>query len=353
MKTLAEMVRTLERDGIAHEVVRAGDAWMLVAPCLAARVLGAGIGEENLLWTAGSFTTRGWAAGGNVGGARTWIAPEGGPHGFFYPGGGDSWDVPPGIDPGSYAAIPGAAGWTCLRTAFTARASDGAVFPLLLTRCLRIEADPALPGRACIRIRQLLENAGPAPVDRRASPWCIVQVPSEAAGTIVVGMRPGAGPGSVVPYFGTGRAIQSRAGTSAVLVKALGGTRWKLGVPADASSGAVSFVRRSRLHAGPGAPWTFVGLRFATDPAGAYLEKAAYGAGEPVRGDAVQAYNDPGTGDAAFSEIEAHAPAARIPTGGKHEVEVELVIGAGGFADAAALLADAGCPGLTPSDLSW
>ncbi len=252
MRTLAGLREALRRDGIAHEVVRAGDAWMLVAPSLAARVLGAGIGEENLLWTSGSFTTRGWAAGGNAGGARTWIAPEGGTGGFFYPNGGDSWAVPPGVDPGGYAAVPGAPGWTCLRTAFTARASDGAVFPLLLTRCLRIEVDPGLPGRARIRIRQVLENSGPAPVDRRASPWCIVQVPSEVPGTIAIGLRAGLGMESMAPYFGTGHAVQARASGAVLLVKALGGSRWKLGIPAPAAAGTIAFVRPSRLQ--PRAP---------------------------------------------------------------------------------------------------
>ena len=47
------------------------------------RILGAGIGEENALWTARSFSTRGWSDGGYAGGARTWIAPEEGPYGFF------------------------------------------------------------------------------------------------------------------------------------------------------------------------------------------------------------------------------------------------------------------------------
>lgn len=371
MKTLAGLRKALGRDGIAHEVVRAGDAWMLVAPSLAARVLGAGIGEENLLWTAGSFSpapqahfpARGWAAGGNAGGARTWIAPEGGPHGFFYPDGGDSWDVPPGIDPGSYTAVPGAPGWTCLRTSFTARAPDGAAFPLLLTRCLRIEADPGLPGLARIRIRQVLENAGTAPVDGRASPWCIVQVPSEAAGTIAMGLRAGLGLGreSMAPYFGTGNAIRARASGAVLLVKAQGGSRWKLGIPAPAAAGTIAFARPSRLVPPPVAPsrlesrdaWTSVCLRFAVDPAGSYLEKSAYGPGEPAAGDAVQAYNDPGTADAAFSEIEAHAPAAPIPPGGKLEAEVEMRIASGGIREILAGLAACGLAGLTPSDLSW
>jgi hypothetical protein len=351
VKTLAELVAALRRDGIAHDISRSGGAWMLVAPRLGARVLGAGIGEENLLWTAGRFTNGSWAEGGNAGGARTWIAPEGGPGGFFYPGGGPQWDVPCEVDPGDYRPCAAGEGWASFRNAFTARASDGASFPVALTRSMRIEAVQGQAAAARIHISQRIENTGPAPIDRRVSPWCIVQVPSEAAGTIVIAVCPGCHTSSMVPYFGTGGAIEARAGSSSLLVKSLGGTRWKLGVPARAAAGAIAFVRPSRLR--PDSLWTLVSLHFSVDPHGPYLEKSGYGRGEPPEGDAVQAYSDPGTGSGAFSEIEAHAPARLLAPGGRQEVDVAMTIAAGPMAGVMDLLGAGGFSGLTPSDLSW
>ena len=112
---------------------------MVVAPSLAARIIGAGVGDENLLWTAGRFSTRGWADGGNAGGARTWIAPEGGPRGFFFGPDGASWDVPPEIDPGAYTPCPVDDGWLSFRNELTARAADGARFPIAITRSLKLQ----------------------------------------------------------------------------------------------------------------------------------------------------------------------------------------------------------------------
>ena len=45
MRTRDELIRSLERDRIAHTVARAGDGWMVVTPSLGARILGTGIGE--------------------------------------------------------------------------------------------------------------------------------------------------------------------------------------------------------------------------------------------------------------------------------------------------------------------
>jgi hypothetical protein len=351
LKTLAELVAALRRDGIAHDISRSGGAWMLVAPRLGARVLGAGIGEENLLWTARRFPGGRWADGGNAGGARTWIAPEGGPDGFFYPGGGAHWDVPHDLDPGDYRPCAAVQGWASFRNAFTARASDGALFPVAVIRCMRIEAVQGQAAAARIHISQQIENAGSSPIDRRITPWSIAQIPSDVGGTVVIGLRPGFGRESLVPYFGTGGAIVARASGSSLLVKSLGGTRWKLGVPARAAAGAIAFVRPSRL--GLGGLWTLVSLRFAVDPQGTYLDKHAYGRGEPPGGDAVQVYSDPGTGSEAFSEIEAHAPARLLAPGSSQEAEVAMTVATGPLEGVNDLLGADGFPGLTPSDLSW
>ncbi len=75
--------------------------------------------------------------------------------------------------------------------------------------------------------------------------------------------------------------------------------------------------------------WTLVSLSFAVQPSGLYLDRSSHGPdGEASSGDAVQAYNDAGTGDLAFSEIEAHAPAATLGPGERQGFACDLAIAA-------------------------
>lgn len=329
MRTFEELVHGLERDGIEHVVERAGSAWMVVAPPLGARILGAGVDGENLLWTAPSFSARGWSEGGNSGGARTWLAPEGGPRGFFCSEDFTRWNVPREIDPGQYASCPAGSGWLSFRSAFTARAADGASFPVEITRSMRIEKvaeDRTSGGATSARIlfRHELRNAGSAPIDRRVGLWCIVQVPSEAPGTIIVPLAGGAPQGRVRPYFTRLPEGILRLFGSAALLKAHGGLRYKIGVHARAAVGRIAFLRPTRTDP---SRWSFLCLSFPVDPQGTYLDGPWAGEGAvPDGGDAVQAYNDAGTGDLAFSEIEAHAPSVRLGPGELQSFEIEMAL---------------------------
>ena len=53
-RTRSELVRLLEARSIAFETIESGQRWAIVAPPLAARILGAGIGEENAFWVSPS-----------------------------------------------------------------------------------------------------------------------------------------------------------------------------------------------------------------------------------------------------------------------------------------------------------
>jgi hypothetical protein len=355
VKTRDELLHALERDGIEHMLVNARDGWMIVAPALGARILGAGIGKENALWTAQSFSTRGWSEGGNAGGARTWIAPEGGPHGFFFSAGGTRYDVPRELDPGEYRPARADEGWIAFRNVFTARSADGASYPVAITRSMRIEevAAPQAPGRSsAVRIlfRHEIENTGTTPIDRRLGLWCIVQVPSEKTGTIIIPLRDGAPAGSVHPYFADLPTGVLRTSGRTVLLKALGGRKYKIGVPAQAATGGIAFVRPSRAGKG----WILVSLDFAIDRSGVYLDRPSYGPGaESSGGDAVQAYNDTGTGDLAFSEIEAHAPAATLGPRERQSFQIEMTIAARPEHELMEYILREVAPGATPSDPSW
>jgi len=355
VRTLEELLRALERDGIEHRSVTAGDGWMIVAPPLGARILGAGIGEENLLWTAPGFSTRGWSDGGNVGGARTWIAPEGGPHGFFFSTDGERWDVPRELDPGDYRPAPAEEGWVSFRNVFTARSADGTSYPVAITRSMCFEelASAQAPGRTSavqILFRHEIENTGSAPIDRRLGLWCIVQVPSEKTGTILIPLRDGAPADSVHPYFAELLTGVLRTSGRTVLLKALGGQKYKIGVSAPAATGGIAFVRPSRTGKG----WILVSLAFAVDRSGVYLDRPSHEPeAESSGGDAVQAYNDPGEGELAFSEIEAHAPAVRLGPGQRQSFHIEMTIAARPEHEIMEYIQRDVAPGVTPSDLSW
>ena len=359
MRTRDELIRSLERDRIAHTVARAGDGWMVVTPSLGARILGTGIGGENVLWTAPAFLTRGWSEGGNAGGARTWIAPEAGSHGFFFSANGANWDVPRELDPGDYRPVPADEGWIAFRNVFTARSADGASFPVAITRSMRIEK--LTPVQACglstglrIRFRHEVENCGTTAVDRRLGLWCIVQVPSERPGTILIPVRDEAPPECVRAYFGEVPPGVLRTTRGTVLLKALGGHKYKIGVPADAASGRIAFVRPARVHTGPPTRWTLLSLEFPVDPGASYLDKPSY---EPAasgsNGDAIHAYSDPGRGDLAFSEIEAHAPAVRLAPRQRQSFEIGMTIAAGPEHEIMDCIRCEVAREVMPLDLSW
>jgi len=310
--TRADLHAALARAGLDCEEIAAGDAWLIVVPALAARILGAGAGEENALWVDPRL-------GANPGGQRTWIAPELGPTGFF---GADEagWRIPPELDPGSYAPVPAELdddGWRAWRTRLDARAADGTVYPIAITRAVRLVAAPGARSGPSLRAEfvHTLENCGTEVVDRRIGLWCIAQVPSSEPGSVEIASAPGRA-GTVRSYFTPPPAGVVETDGSAVRIRVHGGTRWKLGLPAASSAGAVSFTGPSRV--GPGS--VRVTLEFPVDPRGAYLDAPPAGSASPregrgAGGDAVQVYNDTGVGALAFSEIEAHAPAIRLAPG--------------------------------------
>lgn len=328
MATRTELRAALDREGFAFVQLEEGCAWLIVVPRLGARILGAGLGEENALWVAPGFSVRGWDEGGNAGGARTWIAPEIGPNGFF---GSDAahWHVPPELDPGGYLPVTAGGkgeGWHAWRTELLARAADGSAFPVAITRAVRLLASrgPGRPGDAlCAELRHTLENTGHATIGGRIGLWCIVQVPSARRGFISIPLRRGVKGEFVRPYFTSLPRGVLRARRGTVHLRAQGGLRYKIGVNASAAEGTISFLGRSRTGRGR----IRVSLECLVDPCGVYLDRppAIEGTHEVEGpGDAIQAYNGPGTGAMAFSEIEVQAPAVTLAPGERQVFDVML-----------------------------
>jgi hypothetical protein len=246
----------------------------------------------------------------------------GGPQAFFF--GGDGWTVPLALDPGDYRPHAAGPGWLSFRSAFTAEAADGQRFPVAITRRMRLERPPhAARNVLRIRFQHELENTGASVITDRIGLWSIIQLPCEEKGTVLLGRAAGAR-GVPRPYFyDLPPGVLRNADTVSVL-EVGGGRKFKVGLAAADSSGVVAFLRRARLPCGP--EWMLTAQRFAVDAAGTYLDKPVNaGVPAPGNGDAVQAYNDPGIGDMAFCEIEAHAPAAAIAPGGSQEAEIEIL----------------------------
>lgn len=332
MRTRTDLIRLLEASRIAYETLDSGRCWMIVAPALAARIMGAGIGEENAFWVPPMISTRGWNEGGNAGGQRTWIAPEGGIAGFFFSADGARWDVAPELDPGSYRAMPAPAGWKSYRTALAARSADGSSREITLARSMGIEEETASTGTILrIRFRHELGNAGSIPLERRIGLWSLIQLPCEEQGVIFI-----AGGRAPRLYFGELPAVGTGDAGRVVWLRVRGGTRFKAGMSPSDFAGTMGFARRARVPENGLTPFILTTMSWDSDPNRAYVDTpASSGHAASPNGDAAQAYCDAGTGGLAFCEIESHAPAPYLAPGESEAQDIQISIARLGGQDVA------------------
>ncbi|MBN1837066.1 MAG: hypothetical protein JW820_14520 [Spirochaetales bacterium] len=351
MNTIDALTESLKVAGLSALVLQAsGGGRAVVCPELGAKLLGAGVDDENLLWVPQTLTPGQWC----VGGQRTWLAPELGPRGWF--GAEESqWRVPPELDPGSYRALDRrAAPPTAVPSAAAARSGGSCAFRahMSLVRADASEVRVALerqisllsggsPGPVrslTIRVRQTLVNRGGRRLGREAGLWAILQVPSERDGTILAPLRRKAplqsGTGSSLSparlYFGQlprgwlrGSAGLQGSKPGLLCVRALAGARYKLGLSAADTAGVVAFLRPSRVNR---TLWTLVVQRCAVERAGHYLDRPPQELEGP--GDVLQCYNH---GDSAlpFSELECHAPARVLAPRGRQRATVDYLFAKG------------------------
>jgi hypothetical protein len=380
MSTLGALLAHLESLGLAS-VQLSGDngARAVVVPELGAKVLGAGLDDENLLWVPDEISPGGWC----VGGQRTWVAPELGPHGFFGQT-EETWTVPSELDPGGYvlaagrraaggrgagpgaasegrgpgAAPPASGRSSCsCSSRMVLRRADGATFPLELRRQIALLPAPqsvSVPALR-LRVRHSLANRGERTLQREVGLWGILQVPSERAGTILVPLRRGVGSalrgdrgtprgdGSTLPrpYFGELPADWLRRAPGVLALRALAGRRWKVGFSPAGVRGLLAVLRPSRQ----GPAWLLVVQKCAVETAGTYVDGPLLEPDAP--GDVLQAYNHPDRA-LAFSELECHAPARVLPPGGRQTAAVEYLLAKGPRAEllaaAASLLGESVAP---------
>jgi hypothetical protein len=325
---------------MAFDILESGRGWMISCPALAARIMGAGLGEENAFWIPPALSARGWAAGGNAGGQRTWIAPEDGPSGFFFAADGAPWHVPLDLDPGQYRTLAAPAGRAGYRAELTARTARGVSRRLSIVRSMELAEKPDLPGAALtIVFRHELENAGRSALENTIGLWSIIQLPCEAPGAVFFSTRREGTPLS--RHFGEPPEWGADSPGAAAWLRVRGGVRYKVGVSPDDFAGTVGFLRRARVAEESNTPLIMTVMRFDADPSGTYVDKFSYTApSAPPNGDAAQAYCDAGTGDLAFCEIEAHAPAPFLAPGESQGQEVRITIARVADGDLAGFMKD-------------
>ena len=372
MITIEALRARLNQTGLSPVVLSGvGAAGAVVAPGLGAKVLAAGVDDENLFWVPTNIDAGAWC----VGGQRTWLAPELGKGGFF--GSGESaWRVPAELDPGRYAPVRrrrgpaeggGRAGKTrgqragdkggaqggarpgervcAFRCQMHLERSDGAIVRVALVREISLLGPPTGLGIAFqqLQVRSTLINRGRSRLRREAGLWNILQVPSESDGTILVPLRAGAENATPRRNFGELPGGWLRRDRGLLALRARAGQRWKVGFPADRIHRSAAYLRRSRT----GPAWTLVVQRCRLQPSGTYLDKppqTVYG-----NGDALQLYNHFDAG-LPFSELECHAPARVLLPGDRQSATVDYFLAKGRLEElleaAANLLREAVHPGL-------
>jgi hypothetical protein len=323
VRTRSDLIRLLDVSGIEYESLGSGRSWMIVCPALAARIMGAGIDEENAFWVPPAISTQGWGQGGNAGGQRTWIAPEGGPSGFFFSIDGARWDVPPELDPGRYRAAPAQAGWKSYRTALTARSADGSRREITLARSMSMEQETASTGIILhIRFRHELGNAGSTALEHTIGLWSLIQLPCEEQGVIFF-----AGGPALRRYFGELPMVSRDDAGRVTWMQVKGGTRFKAGMPPSDFAGTIGFVGRARVPENARGSYIITTMDWNVDAAGSFVDgPAGSDSGARRSGDASQAYCDAGTRHLAFCEIEAHAPAPLLAPGEADAQDIRISI---------------------------
>jgi hypothetical protein len=321
LTTRADLLRFLKSRGVAFEILQDGPRWAVVTPSLAARIIGAGAGEENAFWVSPAEPPgSGWF---NAGGQRSWLAPESGPRGIFCAMDLAAWTVPPQLDPGRYAAEPASAA-RAWRTEIEVRAADGTRHRVDLSRSLALEEHPRIPGALAIRFRHEIANRARSTLDRRLGLWGLIQLPcEEGGGTAFLSLS--RRDGELTPYFGGVPAFVKSDKGSVGWLPLRGGSRFKAGIPPALFSGTMGFVRRSRMKTA-GGELLLTAMSFKVQPGETYVDRSPAAWGTAGSGDAAQVYQDPGTGPLAFCEIEAHAPAARLAPGETAAQEILITV---------------------------
>jgi len=327
LKALREVLSRLEKPLVVGDP--AGPC-IIVSGRFGARVMGAspeGLDGTNVIWTNPelgeesfhSDSSRNW----NVGGHRTWLAPED----RFYLDAREDWFVPERMDPGDYQLVEDAGEALSFSNRFDITDREGNSFSLELRRRIAIlegppgglvQGDLADTEAVSFDVTHSLRNVGGKVLGKdlpSAGIWSLLQI--SPPGTVII---PTKGNPAYTDYFDPVPEDRRWLGKNAITFKIDGAKRGKMGIAPQIASGAVGY-----MGAAGSSPMLLV-KQFTVDPKGAYVDKP-WGT-DAAQGDAVQTYNDDGE-MGGFAEIECHAPAATLTPNERqsHRITISAFLG--------------------------
>jgi len=294
---------------------------LIVSRRFGARVMAASpvaLGAPNVLWVNTelgnedfhSDESRNW----NVGGHRTWLAPED----AFYLDSAGNWFVPSQMDPGDYQPDAAASEDQCSFTnsfdISTRNGPPGGGLELQLRRRIALCHKP--PGELSrdslsdvsfisFEVAHALRNIGPQVLGEdlpHVGLWSLLQVspPDGGPGTMII---PTQGSPAYTDYFDPVPEERRWLGENVITFKIDGAKRGKMGIAPEIAPEAIGYMSEVA-----GTPLLVV-KQFSIKRDGLYLDRP-WGK-ERANGDAVQAYNDDGE-MGGFAEMECHAAAQSL-----------------------------------------
>ena len=318
MRTRDEIEQALRKNDLKfHRLETDKGGWAILVPQLGAKVLAAGVDQENVLWVSDRLEKGAWC----VGGQRTWLAPELGPKGFFGTGVED-WKVPPELDPGSYRRIETSAGELAFQNDLTIKRLDGLPISLGIVRSTRLETVQEGDSRPGIRIRinSRLINRMDRLLEEEVGLWSILQTPAEATGTFLIPIK-NTGRGEPYRlYFGELPDDWLGENPTLLYIKALAGKWYKIGIAAPVTTGTVALLRPSRVDESS----ILTVLRCEVEPSARYIDKPPLQ--EVDNGDVLQCYNSPDAKTLNFCELEAHSPVVQLAPGAEQTSGIEILL---------------------------
>lgn len=309
---------------------------MLIVPELSARVIGVsfdGDKGENLMWVNSSILDGTyWSKKPyywNVGGYRTWIAPED----LFFLDDKKTWFVPASLDPAPFSIVEQTASGATLEADMNLKTNTGKYYKLTMTRKLsllteipsELDSIPSGVKYVGIGLQHSLTNRSEEVIGTDLPYICLWNMlQANPSGTMLIPVVEGSDTTAYREYFNP-LGDRIKLAENIISVKIDGQYRCKIGVRPDAAKSGIAFLKDNKDGSG-----ILYLLQFPVDPKGIYVDKP-WGK-KSNYGDAIEMYNDDGK-MGGFTEVECHGPAKKLKIGETQSHTINLHIFSGKIED--------------------
>jgi len=336
-KTVNDLIAVMEKHTAVKILGEKNGVMLAVTPDYGGKVIAMsidGVDGNNLIWPNPkigtdefwSGETRNW----NLGGARTWIAPEA----DFYLDTQNNWFVPPTMDPGSYQFISQEDNKLVCSSEFEINNVKDQHYHLQIVRTIELldtapELVPSDMKYIGLKFTHELVNLSDQIIGKDvgyAGLWSLIQL--DPAGTMIIPVKKDPAHDNVTfrdygpTNFNTVPAERMTVGSDWISVKIDGEFRCKLGFAPWAARNGIAYLRYQ-----PNSDEGILYLKeFEVEHEGIYLDRPWEK--QYDYGDAIQLYNDDGQ-FGGFCEIECHGPAKQLAPNEKlgHTVTFSIFIG--------------------------